>query len=1035
MRAALPLGVAALLAVAGAQEGGLPQVDVSNPEAVVTAGNEAYNKGDWKAAAANFSALLELAKKAGGDVAKLEPLQFTLAACYFNIPMYDEAGKVLIDYVSKYPTGANVAYAKLGLARIDRLKKAYPDAIRKYEVLKALPAIREEVVLELADSYKQNKDKAKAQSLLEGALANGVKTMADVRLGLTLIELYEDGNPTKAVPLLDKIKRAPGVRPMVSDVNLTALRLADALMQSGKYEEALRAYQNLRRKQEVVSTLKELREDYQRSITTLSAAAVPGGTISPVNQQRLDRIKQLEKQAVGMVASLEKEENYDAVLFYRIGRCFVQLERWWEAKAAFAYVLDKFPGFEDKTAVRFAEAFCYFNLTPKDGTPDAMKLSVKTEEVCRKYLKEFPENKDAGQVADMLLGVVRANNVDKLDSVYEEVMDLIKDSPNKYSFMAIQVNSHLEKGNWAKVKETAEKYLKEAPADDSSREAVIYMQSLVPFFNNDYTGAQKALGQYLADYPNGGYLPDAKYRLSIMMMGEMRAKKEKKKDPEFGKVIERLKDIIETHRGSPTVADAWALMGDCYREMTGAEAEDLKMETGEKEMEAADAYMKAIEGAQGVQTAEYSLITGAPLYKGQERWDELQKMYEVFRSRYPEHRLSVGAVGEICKAIINKSKNAFDKEMRDAQKEGDAEGVAKVTAQKAEAKDKAKAEARKYLASTIIESINDPQREGVEGLIEQLLKDAVPKPKRLPLPPPPAEGEPPAPAPAPIPPLTVAEKFAAVEKESDVLLPADKQTTIGKARLLFVKAELLAELEKKVPKRRDANNQIITDDSPKASVEMKQRLLSDYKPEDYSPALLALLGERLMQSGEKDKALACYDRLRKYFPQSNFYDWALVAFAEEEMAQKEYEKAAKYYTQAIDLGGSRLGQATMGLARVHIEDNKLDLAEPALKEVIGEKGYGREAHAEATALLGEIAFKQGKLADAFNFFQRLYLSFAKYPKWMARGYLRAAETKLELQKKADALNVLREATTPPMSDKLKNEPDYTKIEATLQRLL
>ena len=86
-------------------------------------------------------------------------------------------------------------------------------------------------------------------------------------------------------------------------------------------------------------------------------------------------------------------------------------------------------------------------------------------------------------------------------------------------------------------------------------------------------------------------------------------------------------------------------------------------------------------------------------------------------------------------------------------------------------------------------------------------------------------------------------------------------------------------------------------------------------------------------------------------------------------------------------------------------------------------------------LLREIKQKQKLPSDAYNYFQRLYLSFKAFPKWVARGYLRAGMMKEEMGKGTDAVQVYKEAVgDPKISAKIQNEPDFLKIKERLRAL-
>ncbi len=143
----------------------------------------------------------------------------------------------------------------------------------------------------------------------------------------------------------------------------------------------------------------------------------------------------------------------------------------------------------------------------------------------------------------------------------------------------------------------------------------------------------------------------------------------------------------------------------------------------------------------------------------------------------------------------------------------------------------------------------------------------------------------------------------------------------------------------------------------------------------------------------------------------------------------------KRYNQAIDeFPGGKYGEAMLGKSRVQYDMEKYEEAEKSLKEMFGDKSYPPEVKAEVTWLLGEIRFKLKDYSEAFNYFQRLYLSFKKFPAWMARGFLRAGETKEALGKSADAVDVYKSAMEPTNADRMKGQSDLEKVRTRLSAL-
>ncbi len=1023
----------------------IPDVDLGDPEGLGRKADESFAKGEWLNAAANYNGLLTIGMKVGVKPEELEPLYFVIGVCMYNLPNYDEAYKRFTEYTQKYPTGPKVHQVNLAIARIFRAQKKWPEAVKQYKPLVDIPAVKDDALIELADAHRENQEKDKAIILLENQLAKGLKTVPDVRAALYLVDLFQDDKPEKGVAMLERVKLAPGARAVVSEINFAAMKLAESLMQGEKFDEALAAFQNIRKKKEVVDTLKDLDGDYTRAITSLSAKVGPKMPGAAANLQQLDRIKFYQAQAKAMITNLEKEANYDAVLFYRIGRCFAALERYWEARVAFKYVLENFPKYDDAPNVLYALTYCFYNLSPVNPDEDNLKMGEEAKKYCREFLTKYKDRAESAQIAEMLITLAaRTKNPEQINKVFDEVMDLIKDSPNRSGFLAQQVQNYLQQYEFDKAKDAADKFLSEAAQDDPTREAVEYMRGLTWFFKNDYNGAMEQLRAYIAKYPSGGYLPDAKYRLAFLIKGEEMARKSRKMkgDPRFRNVIEAADDIIKNHASTSSVADAYALIGDCYKEMTGKEMEEAALTPAQVDTLAANAYIDAIKFAQSDQVAEYSVTQAAPLLKAQGRWEEVRQIYEHFRKTYPDHRITLQAVGEICKAIERGADGFQSKELEEAEKAKNEAEIKKIFAARQVAKDEAKVKSRQFLASTIMENINNPQKEGVEELMQQLAMSAIPKPKRAAAPVPsttPAATTPTTTPAAPVKrpdPPTVDEQGKPAEAELDRLL-AGELTSVAKARIVYVKAQLYKYLESRVRPKKDEKGQYIVDTSPKRSEALMKQLVTEFKPADYSSAMLAQVGDSFYKEGDKESAAACFNRLLQFFPNSLFLDWACVGLGDIASDAKDYENALKRYTLATDEHiGSKYGEATLGKARVQYLTDKLEEAKETLKGVIGDKSYPPESKAEALWITGECKFKQKALPDAYNDFQKMFLSYQKFPKWACKGYLRAGETKEALGKFEDAKAVYREALeTPKNIEKFKGLEDYEKIKARLKAIL
>jgi len=990
-------------------------VDLTDPEKMSRLGAEAFAAGDWATAAANYEGLMQIGKKVGAKPEQMEPLYFILGASYFNLPDQAKAETIFNEYVTTYPKGRNIYQANLALARILRAQKKWADAIKKYEPLKGGSAVfKDDLNIELAECYTENQQRDKALVLLETALAPGIRTSGEVRQALKLTALYKDDRPEKGVALLERVKRANGARPLVNEINFAALQLADELMSAKKEELALQCYQNLRKKDEVLATLQEVSAEYERTVARFAAQVAAKTGDSVTASSRMDQARLFAAQTKAQIEQLSKEQNYDAIVFFRISRCFAQLGRFWESRLGFQWLYENFKDFEDRPVVLYLLIYSNARLAPARPEQDGMKIISRTEELCREYLKTYPTGAQVSEVAELLITQVQKSGIpDKINGVYDEVMKYLDDSPNKANFLATQVQNYLQQYDFRKAREAAEKF-RIAAGDSELKEDIDYLYAMTFFFEttdgkSNYEGAIKELAGYVGQYPNGKYLPDARYRLAVIFKGEEMAHKLKKADSNFMRVVEECEDIIKRFPGSPTVADCYALIADSYREMGAKEMEkaSLKQEDIDKRM--ADAFIEAVKRGKG-DVVEYSLGQARPLLQSQARWKDIEDLYRGFLAANPDHRTALESISWIAKSIVRQGTTPEEKSANQVR-------------------------ARKFLADTILENINNPSKEGVEDLLQQLAISSVPKRKKAPVEAPDPKAAVTAPKPAPVPPPSVAETFAETEKELNQLLKIDegKLSEIGQARLLYVKVELYRELERRAPRPKGPDGKLVVETGPKASDALMEKLATEFKTDDFSPRLLAVIGEYFMKRGLEERASANFNRLIQFFPQSPYLDWAYSGLGQMAYKSKDLDAALKNFTKAAEeFPGAKYGEAQIGLARVLFDTGKLEDAEKILKGMFGDKSTAKEVKAEVNWLLGEIRFKQKNLPDAFNYFQRLYLSFGAYPDWAAKGYLRAGEMKEALGKGTDAIDIYKAAVLK--TEKLKAEPDFQKVKDRLRTL-
>ncbi len=234
----------------------------------------------------------------------------------------------------------------------------------------------------------------------------------------------------------------------------------------------------------------------------------------------------------------------------------------------------------------------------------------------------------------------------------------------------------------------------------------------------------------------------------------------------------------------------------------------------------------------------------------------------------------------------------------------------------------------------------------------------------------------------------------------------------GQARLLYAEAEL-ARL-----RRHD-------DDAQKIYGEISHRFQGD----DLSSVLLALIGDYRLKTGDRKGAADFFNRLKIDYPKSDYLDYAFVGLGELAFEKKDYRKALELFSHAADeIAASRLKDATVGKARTLVELKRYDEAKKLFEQVATVREWRGESTALAVYYLGEIEARQGRWPEAIAFYQRVFVAYQKFLPWVARAYLRSAESFEKLGKRPEAIAHLHEMLR---NEKLKDLPETAEARKLL----
>lgn len=597
----------------------------------------------------------------------------------------------------------------------------------------------------------------------------------------------------------------------------------------------------------------------------------------------------------------------------------------------------------------------------------------KAQRRCEQYLAEFKTGPNAETVGYML-GVValQANDAKAAETYFHQTLENQPNSKFKDQIRFLLGNAKFQAGRHDDAVAEYKKYLSDFPKGQNVEEAN-YRIALSALFSGKYQEAMDQLNAYLKKFPQGQFVSDAKYRLAVCKYAASL----------YDEVIADCKAWEREFGKNQQLGEVEALLGDAYGGT-------------DRPNEAIAAYTNSYKIANTDEVVNYSLFAASKLLQKRGEWDKVADLFREFIDLKPDSQTVISALYWIGKAKAHEGK--MD-------------------------------EARQLTADTIKKFIADPNREAVELLLTQLAQLCV---KRKPPPSAAAaaddlssatvQGLTTAPSAASVAATPAAAPTASPEidpgAELDALLGSTEQdqSATARARILFAKAEL-ARLRKQ-PADEDKNI---------------GRIAQEFKPEDLSPMLLGRAGDYLLGKQKFDQAAAFYQRLMDEYPKSEYVDFAYNGLGEIAFQKHDLSKALRYFTDGTEkiAASQKLKDLTVGKGKTLLALDKLDEAKKTFEQVASVREWRGESTAFSVYSLGEIEAKRGRWAEANAYFQRVYVAYQKFLPWVAKAYLRSAESFEKLGKTEEAANTYRELLR---NEKLSSFAEAVEAKQRLQAL-
>jgi TolA-binding protein len=908
----------------------------------------AFNAQNWMVAAQGFESAIKILSDETAP--QMATLMYMAGSSYFNAASYDRAIEYFTKFLAKFPNAENGLEVRLALAQANLLSQKFPEAIKIYQELEAVPALREQSLKMQVFAYREMQKPDEAIGVLEKMIAPEIKTQGQASGAIMLAEMYAAKKQTdKVLALVRILSTKTALVDNVVALNAISVKLGDELLEQKKYADALAMYRAVRPRAEVIRIQNAKIAALTARMEANIKAAIGNATLMAQAGVANSQIKADLEQAKKLLDDYTKLPDFTPALLLRTARCWYEGEKKWEAIVVYDRVCKLYPDAPEHETALFGMII---------ASADVARVK-KCQEFCEQYLKKYPTGPNAGTVG-YLSGAVALQAQDYAGAVkyFGTMLQKVPNSQFKTEMRFLLANARFMQGQFEDASKDYRKYLSDYPAGKDAEEAQ-YRFALCSIFAGKYEEALDLLTGYLKKFPSGNFVGDCRYRISV-------CKYAASEYPEVAKECrEWLKDFID----HPQEGEVQALLGDALAAQGQLE-------------DAIKAYQRSYQVAGTDEVLNYSLFEASKHLQKLGNWKEVSRMFEEFLHNKPDHMAAVAAMYWIGKAKA---------------KEGRTD------------------EAKTFLVENLRKYIADPKRESVESLLTLLAQLCAKRP-----PPPLVASAQPAsaagtPKPAAVPVATPLPPYDAVGELNRQLAPIeDTVQPIIQARILAARAELARLLK-----------------HPAEAEEIMEEM-AKFQPEELSSVLLAQAGDFLMTRGQSDRARAFFEKMKEDYPKSDYIEYAYVGLGQIALEKKEYAKALELFEEVIDkIGASlKLKEATIGRAQALLELNRYDEAKTLFEQVASVREWRGDSTAYAIFTIGEIEFHKGQYAEAIARYRRVFVAYQKYLPWVAKSYLRAADSFEKMGKRQDAIDNLKEMLR---NDKLVKFPEMEEAKERLRK--
>ena len=313
-----------------------------SPQALYQSGMSRFLAGDFANSVEFLEELVKVFGKEPELQTQIDLAMYARACALYNLERHADSIKAFDEYIAQFPESKFADEAQFRIGSAQQQLEEYELAIAAYQKLRSFyprSAYSEDALYQTAICRLIQEQSALAAAAFQDFMQLYPNSLLWGQAGAFRARaLFDDGKAADAIGVLEEIEKRPRTWSVITYCNFLAFEIGDFMFDDTEYELALKAYRRVKPR---VALLRH----QQNHLATLEARLAAIQNARPSTRDIRSRFQEERRiaselaQAREMASKLEGLPDYDANLYHRIGRCFFNTDRYWEARVAFTRVV------------------------------------------------------------------------------------------------------------------------------------------------------------------------------------------------------------------------------------------------------------------------------------------------------------------------------------------------------------------------------------------------------------------------------------------------------------------------------------------------------------------------------------------------------------------------------------------------------------------------------------------------------------------------------------------------------------------------